>query len=780
MTAKDTLTRKLHRLRGRAGPPLPRPAAAARLPWVHALTLLLVSAVLAGAESWNGRAPFALALVGAAGPGTLGVAALTGACLGYLTLLPLSRALLYAAAAILTFAVAFAFWDSKFIRRPWVMPLATAAMNGCTGFVYLSREGRTTQAWLAFTAELLLTALAGRCYAAVLAPVTGGRPGDLRALPYRAGLVFLLCTLLMALGPVSPVGGLSLGRILACCAALTAAWLGGCAAGAMAGVLLGLSMDLAGSGIPLYATVYSLSALGAGLLREMPRPWAGAVWTLLSLGTSLWGTAVYTPGALAYESLLGCMLFLLLPGKPLLRLRALLLPPQGETAADLRAQRLIRRRLEGAAQAFRSLHQSLNAALRVPDNDSDPALIFRRASAQVCRTCPRREDCWQKNYVSTMDALDQALPALLRRGRALGEDFPPHFVQRCLYFTAFAGAVDRELTALLCRRQYNSRIRTSRAAVARQYAQLSDLLGAAAADLSRELVSDPPALRRLRQYLRTQGLDLDSAAFRDSRGLLRIQVTGPGCRLLAQDRQVRALSALLNLPLRAEDGPEEELTLVQQEPLMAVAGVAARKRDGETVSGDVGTYFKGPDGSLFVLLCDGMGSGPAANRESTLAVRLLEQFLMAGVDTEHALITVSSALALRGEDAGGFTTVDLLQVDLFTGEGAVYKLGAAPTYVRRGEQVRRLSGQALPAGLSSGGEDRPDKLPLHLVPGDCVLMVSDGITGTGDDSWLRRRFAAFAGDSPKELARDLVAHSPQGATDDRTALMVRIEKRGTV
>ena len=47
--------------------------------------------------------------------------------------------------------------------------------------------------------------------------------------------------------------------------------------------------------------------------------------------------------------------------------------------------------------------------------------------------------------------------------------------------------------------------------------------------------------------------------------------------------------------------------------------------------------------------------------------KLLEQFLQAGVETEHALVTLNSALALRGEEAGGFTTVDLLQVDLFTG-----------------------------------------------------------------------------------------------------------------
>ena len=229
--------------------------------------------------------------------------------------------------------------------------------------------------------------------------------------------------------------------------------------------------------------------------------------------------------------------------------------------------------------------------------------------------------------------------------------------------------------------------------------------------------------------------------------------------------------------MRLEDQDGDHLTLIQQEPLMAVAGIAARKKDGETVSGDAGTYFKRGDGTLYVLLCDGMGSGPQANRESSLALRLLEQFLQAGVETERALVTLNSALALRGEEAGGFTTVDLLQVDLFTGDGVVFKLGAAPTYVRKGGTVRRISGASLPAGLAAEERSAPDRFPIHLSPGDCVLLVSDGVTGTEDDSWLRERLVKFDQGSPKELARDLITHSPQGATDDSTALVIRLEKR---
>ena len=210
---------------------------------------------------------------------------------------------------------------------------------------------------------------------------------------------------------------------------------------------------------------------------------------------------------------------------------------------------------------------------------------------------------------------------------------------------------------------------------------------------------------------------------------------------------------------------------------MAVAGVAAQKKSGETVSGDAGTYFKRPDGILFLLLCDGMGSGSAANRESSLAIRLLEEFLRAGVDTCHALATLASALALRGEENGGFTTVDLLQVDLFSGEGELFKLGAAPTYVRQGASVRRLAGSSLPAGLAEGSPAAFDRFPLHLAPGDWVVMASDGVCGAGEDRWLMDKLRAFDGPSPKDLARTLLTDSAQDATDDRTVLVLRIDRR---
>lgn len=68
----------------------------------------------------------------------------------------------------------------------------------------------------------------------------------------------------------------SFGRTLGACLVLAGAWQGGLAAGAVLGVTIGLSMDLAGSGVPLYAMAWGLAALAAGAFRGKKRVWAAA------------------------------------------------------------------------------------------------------------------------------------------------------------------------------------------------------------------------------------------------------------------------------------------------------------------------------------------------------------------------------------------------------------------------------------------------------------------------------------------------------------------------
>ena len=442
----------------------------------------------------------------------------------------------------------------------------------------------------------------------------------------------------------------------------------------------------------------------------------------------------------------------------------------------------MRSKLLETSGAFQELYATLRSSFRRPGpNDGNTAAIFDRAAGRVCRRCALRDACWQRDYVSTFNALNDALPAMVDRGRGQASDFPLHFTSRCLHFPQFLSAANEELTALLARRQYQARLQESRGAVCRQYAELAHVLGNAAAELSAELVPDPAREKKLRGHLTALGLEGNASVYYDEAGHLRAELEGPDLSALTEPKERKALSALLGLPLREPEytggGALDKVVFTQAEPLMAVAGVAARQKDGETVSGDAGAWFRTDAGLLYILLCDGMGSGPEASRESSTAIRLLERFLKAGVEAEAALRTLNSALALRGEEEGGFTTVDLLQIDLFTGQSALYKFGAAPTYVRKGDTVSKLSGSALPAGLVDGDGVSPDVTRLDLEAGDTVVLVSDGVTGGRPDLWLRETVSAFGGESPKDLARSLIDAQEAPGSDDRTALVVRLERR---
>ncbi len=285
--------------------------------------------------------------------------------------------------------------------------------------------------------------------------------------------------------------------------------------------------------------------------------------------------------------------------------------------------------------------------------------------------------------------------------------------------------------------------------------------------------------KRLRQHLTALGIDAQTSAYYDEAGHLRVEIQGPALEVLKTPEEQKKLAALAGVPLRQADEEVDKLVLVQSEPLMAVAGVAAQTKDGESVSGDTGAWFKGDNGWLYVLLCDGMGSGPEARRESGAAVLLLEQFLRAGVAPETALKTLNSALALKGEEKLGFTTIDLLCLDLFTGEAGLYKYGAAPTYLRRKSTVSRVTGSALPAGLADGDRAAPDITRLRLEPGDCILLVSDGVAGGADDTWIREKLVSFNGKSPKDLTGALLQESREKteSDDDRTAILLKLTKR---
>lgn len=738
----------------------------------------MLAAVLAGAELMGGHALFALSLVGVCQPGLEGLSALLGAALGYLSFRGVVEGLRYIAASMMVYAVALAMGEFELYHRPWFMPLVSAALNGLVGFVYQSAAGWGRGDAVGFVTEVVLTAGTVCLYRQAFSVWEKRRPEEGLSVRQTAGVITLAATLMMTLARVTVAGDYSLGRVLCVPAVLLAAWRGGVGVGAAAGVAAGLAMGFSAGQPPYYTLIYALPGLITGVFIKQNRLMCALAYVLSGAAAVLW-TWEGGPGeVLLWETAAGVLVFLLLPDKLLRRLAALVRQEEPEEE-DSCVRQLTAQRLKQTAEAFRAVSGGLRGAFQgsaVP-NDGDAARVFDRAADKVCAKCKQKERCWQREYQATKTALSDALTPMLDRGAGAMEDFPSHFSSRCLHFEAFLMAANGELIALLQRRRYDSRVRESRAAVCAQYGQLAQVLDRAAVELAQEPAVDVRRQRQVKQRMAALGLEGRCAVYEDRYGHLQVEVEGTGVEQLALEAETGRLSALLGCPLRDAGSEKGRARLCQREPLMAVAGVAAADREGQSVSGDAGIWFKDPGGWLNFLLCDGMGSGTEARKDSSFALRLLEKFLQAGLTPEEALGTVGEALALRGEEEGGFTTVDLLRVDLFSGRSAVYKLGAAPTYLRRGGQVERLVGESFPAGVAAGAG--PDVFQLTLDAGDCVLLVSDGVTTGQDDQWLRQLLKEFDGLSPQELAGRVLRESGErtGNGDDRTVIALKIDVR---
>lgn len=738
----------------------------------------LLSAVLSGGTLFGVASPFGVAMVGASGAGLCGGASLVGAAFGYLSLHTFSQGLRYVSSCVLTFALWFCFYDWRLLRTPWVVAVLTTLINGGTSFVYLRHDGWTPNEVIFFCGEVVVTFVVTWGICVALLPL---RLADTKPEVFPAPLSCLVfgCTLLVSLSGIYLWGDVSLGRMVGAVILLAYSWKQGSGVGAILGVICGLSLDLVHLDFPIYAMSWGFSAICGGVFQGKSRFHSGLAFFLANGTTVLWVLEDVHSAGILYEVFFATGIFFLVPEQWLAWCKTTVVTPLQKEGGRREVENIasVRKQLEDSATVFRLLGETLKTAFRPPDNVNDVAVVFDRTAHKVCQKCYLWNQCWEKEYVSTLNAMNDVSPKMTTRGKVNAEDFPFYFAHRCLHFSAFIEEVNLQFTGLLYRRQYNHRVRESRVAVCAQYDQLANLLSAASAQVSVEITPQLEKAKKLQDYLSYLGFATDIQLQENGHGLLEGEIRGEGIDCLETEDGTLELSQILKRPLGLKR-KGNTLYIKELEPFMAVAGFSYSCKEGEMVSGDKSTYFKREDGHLFVLLCDGMGSGEGAKKESTFAVELLEQFLRAGIESLQALEILSSALSLRGEDTGGFTTVDLLEVNLLTGEATLFKYGAAPTYVKRGKEIKRLSGKSLPAGAEFGSKSIPDKIKLELEPEDCILMVSDGVSGcVEEDGWLCTLLQEFHGQGVKEFVRNIVAKTPDGNKDDRTAVLVRLALR---
>lgn len=728
------------------------------IPVLNGALRAVIGFLLSRAVIFTSYAPFGIAYSCASSP--IGI---IGAILGYITSLHKINGLKYSAICILAYTANYVFRGTRLIKKRWFMPLAGSISAAVIGFVFVADAGFRALDIALYVTEILLLALFSYFYQFCF----HGASDNLR----RASLSLLLITLVIPLSSID-VFGLSIGRTLATASVMLMGYLGGAGVGSATGIALSFAV-----GEGYYSAIYGLCGLLSPAFKKKGEYIYSAAFAVIALASMLWTTMQFKLNVV-FEVVFGAAIFL-----PVVHFygdklkSSAIFKEKGEMVESKHIRNIAKDRLKKISDAYENIAKIFKGSNL--SNEGNIASVFNVPVERVCKKCVLSSSCWERDYITTKDALNTVCNVMEERGEIDASDFPHHFGARCIKIEKLVNEINYELKKFLYRRKCNKKIGESRVMLARQYNEVSNVMAEIAAEL--DLSFDEILEIKTDELLQSEGVYAKAYIYRDVANHLHIEIEGENLDAVNNeeftDRISDEIGVLLAPPVISQTENGARLTICEKEVYTVAVGAAISKKQGEEISGDAGSYFRTDGGSAAVILADGMGSGADAARISTTAIKLIERFVRAGISPELSLKTISSAMLLSNEQNGGFTTIDFLHFDLYSGSAEIYKLGSAPTYIKRGESVRRISSLSFPAGVPAPEEGRAERFSQKLNDGDFIVLTTDGISES-DDSWLYELISKYEDKNVKRLADEIIATATakNQSNDDMTVLVMRVDK----
>ena len=548
--------------------------------------------------------------------------------------------------------------------------------------------------------------------------------------------------------------------------------------GAAGGLLAGLCFDFR------LAPAFLLVAVGFALLAKSTR--GGGVAAGVSLATA-YAYLLYAEGGilrLLPSLLVAGALFLafdsagLVEGAPM---RHLLLARRraAEQLAGTAREGYGRAQLKELSGAFLELSSTfyeLSARTRRP-GVGELRRLCDRAFESVCAGCRNRELCWAQRRGESVKTVEDMARRLYERGALHTAAIAPELAARCSELPRILSVINNGAVALTEEAMHGDKT----SVMAMDYAAMGRMLADTLSESEQSFVLDTAVGERIYRGLLRLGYSLEAVAVcGEQRGRVLLR----GVRMQGRSLRLREIRGVLEKHCRFKLG---EAQVTQNEGLCDIVfeerlafGVRTVKltrpksSSKNTYCGDSVAAFTGENGVAYSFICDGMGSGTDAALTSALASVFLSRLLQAGGRAEGTLKMLNGFLSARSRSEGECsTTVDLLELDLSRGEAALYKCGAATTFLLRDGKVTCFSSHTAPVGILETLD--AERIGFAVQTGDVLVQVSDGFTAGEDDCpWLSEMIERrFDGDA-EGFARLALNRATSKNDDDLSVIITEI------
>lgn len=604
------------------------------------------------------------------------------------------------------------------------------------------------------------------------------RSGEFReSIWRRLGEASVITAAVFLLVPLE-ILGVGIAAAAAFCAAAIASEKYGMYAGCVVGLMCGLVIS------PLYAPMFGAVGFLCGLLSRYSY--------VLSLGGGALAALAYASvigGFSAFTGYLPDILVGFAVSYPLLRYRLyekkLELPgtararETGDKKLGKRQYREICERIETLSETFRDLSE---CAAEMSDRQKKPGIAdAKEICDSVCdRFCPKCKNnslCWEKEYISTSDAIERLSRDITQGLPARRESLPEYFSERCKNIDRMIETVNGAGADLTRRLLAGDKC----AIFAMDFSAVSDILSDAVKKSREEYAYDEPLSKRLARMLMGMKLSARFVSVYGSRrryvivGGVDLRNTGEGGETIRRAFE-KACGCPFSEPHFEIDGEFIMMTLITAPRFEAETGKAESSKYSGSECGDSSAVFRNGEERMYTMISDGMGSGREAALASGICELFLEKMLSAGNRKETAISLLNSFIRERSTEC--HVTLDLFELDLITGSGAFIKSGAAPSFVRRGGELFRIQSKTMPIGIMRAVD--AEQISYHSRDGDSVIMVSDGVTQSYDICpWLTGMLKNEWEENPGRMAAKIVrrAEIESKCGDDISVVIVKIKER---
>lgn len=542
-------------------------------------------------------------------------------------------------------------------------------------------------------------------------------------------------------------------------------------------ICLGVVLGLVGNGA--LAPILGILALVSGLLWRVSYYIAIMCGFIVSMGYGIFVGGYDAIVNFAPEALFACLVMY-----PVLRFQVIPTPAclaecqkggQSTHMLDLEIKAINQKaRTEEICRSLLDISSIFRASSKSAREKNRDSLDKMCASVvrEHCYLCPKREICYKKDTSLTKSTITSLGEGVFFLGEAKKQSLDEKFIHRCPHVDNIIEKINIEAKKELKNGIKNDRLE----------------LGASCFDLTAKLLcssvlnaSDSEEDLKL-SALATRsalasGLIFDKVGVfgEKKRRVLIVGVDTERSKITAGELKTElegALGISLDEPSIIYDESLATIEINELPPHKThVFSASVSKEQAE--NGDSLTNFKSELDKEYFIICDGMGSGRDASLTSKMCTDFLEKALACSLDKESALSLLNSFVRAKGHECS--SSVDLLEIDPFSGEAVFYKSGATSSYIKRDGTVFKLSSKTAPVGILKKLDS--ERTFFNLSNGDLCVMVSDGaLDKKGDDKELIALIKSFNGKNGDELCNEIVKLATKGEIrDDISAMVIRFE-----